>query len=62
MQGLAWAGVGWTVTEFPACLQQALLPRGTGQAHLALACFQRMLSLELQGQTQQVTVVFTQSL
>lgn len=46
-QGLAWAGVGWTVTEFPACLQQALLPRGTGQAHRGLG----MLSKDVKSWT-----------
>lgn len=45
--GLAWAGSGWTVTKFPASLQQRLLPRGTSRA----PCGFGMLSKDVKAKT-----------
>lgn len=58
---LSLGGPGWAVTEFPACLWQAFLPRGTRQAHGSLGMLSKDVKLELQGHHQQVTMVFTQS-
>lgn len=46
-RGLAWAGSGWTVTKFPASLQQCLLPRGTSRA----PCGFGMLSKDVKAKT-----------
>lgn len=48
-RGLAWAGTGWTATEFSACLQQGLLLRGTSRAPRGFGMLSRMLKLKLQG-------------
>ena len=61
MASLSLGRPGWAVTEFPACSGRPFSREAQARLMVALACFRRMVTLELQGQNQQVTLVFTQS-
>lgn len=60
-QGLAWAGSGWTVTKFPASLQQGLLPRGTSRAPCGFGMHSKDVKAKTTGAKSTVTIFFTQS-